>query len=135
MRKPQWLNRDLLTSPVYYTLALTEADLHRELKRLKVPRGQWPEFTCGGTTATANFLRNPRNDNLCCIVALDHAKCRRLKIDREQVYAVLVHEAVHIWQRVKRVIGEDCPGDESEAYAIQRIAQSLMYEYKEQTAR
>jgi hypothetical protein len=51
-------------------------------------------------------------------------------MELEQVYALLVHEAVHIWQDVKHRIGEDNPSSEFEAYAIQNISQELMLAYK-----
>ncbi|AKQ30297.1 TPA: hypothetical protein ACJKZO_002847 [Acinetobacter baumannii] len=53
--------------------------------------------------------------------------------DRIQVYGLLLHEAVHIWQIVKRRMGEREPSVEFEAYSIQAIAQELfeMYEASE----
>lgn len=48
----------------------------------------------------------------------------------EQYYSLLVHEAVHIFQRVCNYIGEDKPSDEFEAYCIQAISQELMYAWK-----
>jgi hypothetical protein len=36
---------------------------------------------------------------------------------------------VHIWQRYKEYIGEDSPGIEIEAYAIENISKTLMEEY------
>jgi hypothetical protein len=35
----------------------------------------------------------------------------------------LAHEATHIWQQMKEVIGEECPGIETEAYHIGHITQ------------
>lgn len=49
----------------------------------------------------------------------------------EQVYGLLVHEAVHVWQRIMEYIGESKPSDEFMAYGIQAIAQELMFAYKE----
>lgn len=49
----------------------------------------------------------------------------------EQVYGLIVHEAVHVWQRIVEHIGEHKPSDEFMAYGIQTIAQELMFAYKE----
>ncbi|MDN8221785.1 hypothetical protein QZK02_06335 [Acinetobacter baumannii] len=53
--------------------------------------------------------------------------------DLLQVYGLLLHEAVHVWQIVKRRMGEREPSVELEAYSIQAIAQDLfeMYEASE----
>ncbi|MDC4442181.1 hypothetical protein OHV35_01985 [Acinetobacter baumannii] len=53
--------------------------------------------------------------------------------DQIQVYGLLLHEAVHIWQIVKRRMGEREPSVEFEAYSIQAIAQDLfeMFEASE----
>ncbi|MDS7931844.1 hypothetical protein RMB13_20625 [Acinetobacter sp. V102_4] len=53
--------------------------------------------------------------------------------DQLQVYGLLLHEAVHVWQIVKRRMGEREPSIEFEAYSIQAIAQDLfeMYEASE----
>ncbi|MFX6185803.1 hypothetical protein ABTF43_14935 [Acinetobacter baumannii] len=53
--------------------------------------------------------------------------------DQIQVYGLLLHEAVHIWQIVKKRMGESEPSVEFEAYSIQAISQDLfeMYEASE----
>ncbi|MDP7774926.1 hypothetical protein QWI49_07115 [Acinetobacter nosocomialis] len=53
--------------------------------------------------------------------------------DLLQVYGLLLHEAVHIWQIVKRRMGEREPSVECEAYSIRAIAQDLfeMFEASE----
>jgi hypothetical protein len=53
--------------------------------------------------------------------------------DKLQVYGLLLHEAVHVWQIVKRRMGEREPSVKFEAYSIQSIAQDLfeMYEASE----
>lgn len=127
-----WLDRSLLTSLYCYALCLSEDAFHAELRRLEIPERRWPKFLkTTHANATTNFFENLDSAENCAIVTMHPSKDREL----EQVYALLVHEAVHIWQATKDVIGESNPGIETEAYAIQRIAQSLMYSYKEQTAR
>ncbi|ENX06514.1 hypothetical protein [Acinetobacter courvalinii] len=49
--------------------------------------------------------------------------------DLIEVYGLLLHEAVHIWQRVKKLMGEREPSTEFEAYSIQAIAQDLFEMY------
>lgn len=128
----EWLDRSLLTSPYHYALCLSEEAFHAELRRLKVPeerRAPWLKTSyCG---ATLHFFEESGSAGLCAIVCLRDDP----KIEREQKYAILVHEAVHLWREIKAHIGEHDPASEEEAYAIQRIAQSLMYSYKEQTER
>ena len=126
-----WLDRSLLTSPYCYSLCLNEMSFHAELKRLKLSSSKWPDFqknsACG---ATIHFFENNENNGKCAIIALSETS---KKYELEQIYAILVHEAVHLWQEICDDIGEKFPASEQEAYAIQRISQSLMYSYKEQT--
>lgn len=49
----------------------------------------------------------------------------------QQVHAMLLHEAVHVWQHIRERMGEDTPSSEFEAYSIQRIAQDLFVMYEE----
>jgi hypothetical protein len=48
-----------------------------------------------------------------------------------QVAALLVHEAVHVWQLFRESIGEHGPSKEFEAYSIQAISQRLMERYRD----
>lgn len=126
----EWLDRSLLTSPYCYALCLSEKAFNAEMKRLKVSEpGRWLKNThCG---ATIHYFEKGASAGLCAIVCLNPAH----DVAREQVYALLVHESVHLWRAIKDHLGEDAPASEEEAYAIQRIAQSLMFSYKEQTTK
>lgn len=126
----EWLDRSLLTSPYCYALCLSEEAFKAEMKNLgvsKESRGNWMKTP--QADATLHYLENVKNGGLAAIICLR----TNSKTELEQVYGLLVHEAVHLWQAIKDFIGEDSPAKEEEAYAIQRIAQSLMYSYKEQT--
>ena len=48
--------------------------------------------------------------------------------------ALLVHEAVHVWQAFCEDIGEKSPSDEFEAYSIQSISYELMTAYANKTS-
>ena len=64
---------------------------------------------------------------LVCVVGVNMAAMERLSpIDAA---AVLVHEAVHVWQRTRARLGPGDLGVEMEAYAVQNIAARLMESY------
>ena len=122
-----WLSRELITSPYYIGLCTDEKAFNAELKRLRIPKKERPEFLINKhSNATVHFFENA--DGKHCAVVCIHKKQSK-KITRAQIDSLLVHEAVHIWQRVKENIGERFPSLEFEAYSIQSIAQSLIEEY------
>lgn len=128
----EWLDRTLMLSPYSYALCLSEKAYREELDRLCVPkksRSCW--IKTPQADATAHFLGQNGGIGMCIIVCLRKKK----KVELEQVYGLLVHEATHIWQAIREYVGERYPGAESEAYAVQRISQSLMYSYRDQTAK
>ena len=127
---PHWLDRTLTECAYHYTLVLTEEDFFAELKRIELPEYRWDIFLGNGSPAKTYHFQHDGNN--LAVVALD-AELAKTK-EPIQVAALLVHEAVHIWQRHADAIGShNDHGDEEEAYAIQSIAQCLMYEYARQT--
>ena len=122
--KNKWLDRNLLELNGYYTLCTTEKQYRSVLKHLRVKGGSAPTFL---STPQANATVHHFNceGKYCAVVCLGNTKERT----NAQVLALLVHEAVHIWQEFKENIGEREPGRETEAYAIQSISQSLITEY------
>lgn len=121
--KLNWCDRTLVISPVYYTLATSPAILKKEMKRFKVNQ----EIGINnGKSATTNIMKNDNGEVVAIVCLYDHS------VDILMIYALLVHEAVHIWQEIKENIGEREPSHEFEAYSIQKISQNLFYEYKRQ---
>ena len=125
--KAKWLNRNIITANIYYTLSTSEKITDFELKRLKVTTkfNHIPE----GAGATTQSFTSPLDKKEICIVCLYDYKTYH----KYQVYSLLVHEAVHVWQNIKRLMREDNPSSEFEAYSIQRICQELFYEFGRQT--
>jgi hypothetical protein len=80
-------------------------------------------------TLACHFRVNDKTATRLCIVCL---RPPENKAGRAQVRGVLVHEAVHIWQRCIAVIGEHSPSDEFMAYSIQQISEELFKLYMEQ---
>jgi hypothetical protein len=126
----KWLDRSLIVGP-HLALVLSEKEFHQAMKDCHIPkpeRGAWLKNSY--CDATVHHLENPQGSQ-CCIVALRVTKKHSIM----QVNAMLVHEAVHIWQAFKQHIGERKPSREFEAYSIQAIAQRLMESYDDRGKR
>ncbi len=128
----RWCDRALVRAP-YHCLVLTEKGFHRELRRLGVPK-PWPPYNASPNAgATLHTFETPMpRPRISCIVTFTENAGKR---DGVEIAGLLVHEAVHIWQKVRAEIGEEAPSREFEAYAVQSIAQNLMESFAEQTKR
>jgi len=106
---------------VKYTLARNQ--MHMDL--LFDDMSDSDEFMSMGCSAQVDYYDGGKH----CIVQLGETQDKSLIA----IHGLLVHEAVHIWQRTKYLMGEKEPSIEFEAYSIQRIAQDLfdMYEASE----
>lgn len=104
-----------------YTLARNQ--LHMDL--LFNDMDDSDEFLSLGCPAQVDYYDGGKY----CIVQLREIQDKSLIA----IHGLLLHEAVHIWQRSKLLMGEKEPSIEFEAYSIQRIAQDLfdMYEASE----
>jgi hypothetical protein len=120
-----WLNRGLLLGG-YLALVTSQDEFVKALADIKmtdytdayVPHG-WPACTHSFEAV---------DGSIACIVGLDLERCAQQ--DSIDVAALLVHEAVHVWQQNEIKAGKlGCFGDEGEAYAIQNISTRLMAEY------
>ena len=120
----RWYYGELVPCPVSHTLVLTEKQFHKRLKKLRLPEKDWPEFTKNGADATVHFFEETKTGRECAIVCI-----RKTDHPLPQIFGLLTHEAVHIWQAYRDILGEKAPSSEFEAYAIQGIAQDLFVEY------
>lgn len=129
MKAPRWLDRSIILAPCF-TLCTTAQQLQRAMSYLKVPlqqRVHWPDAGCASTTV----LERAGARGLACVVCI-HVEPGE---DPIEVAALLVHEAVHIYQAACDDMRENKPGDEFEAYSIQALSRQLMHEYVRQTKR
>lgn len=122
-----WLDRCLVEAPFHYTLVTTERKYHKVLDRLNVPRNERPAFikTSWSNATAHSFTSNGKLTFVICVSGTEEHTTA-------QVYALLVHEAVHMWQEARARIGEIAPSQEFEAYAIQALSQRLFEEYAQQ---
>lgn len=130
-RDSMWLDRCAVELAYCYRLCVTEKDFQAEMKRLKLPKKDWPKFIkTSHASATIHFFESS-DGNLCAICCL-HKDAAKTKTPA-QIYGLLVHEAMHLWRACKENIGETDPSLEFEAYAMQRISQNLIHSWMEQT--
>lgn len=119
----KWLDRDTVHAP-YVTLCLSGKEFLRAAKHCNVGNpGPWLDET--RSMAEVHTWEN--NGALTCVVCL-HPDA--LGSDPINVACTLVHESVHIFQRLCDSIGENAPSREFEAYSIERISERLMREFK-----
>lgn len=119
--KVKWLDRGVLMTP-YLALCVTEDEYHATLKHRKFS-GDIPSFTGSGHDGATTHILSDCHGSLVCLV-----NCHFETKDAAQVAALMAHEAVHVWKAQMDDIGEDCPGEEIEAYGIQNITQTLYAE-------
>lgn len=121
-----YIDRNLVYHSHHIGLCSTREIFAAECKRLECDE-VYP-FVNSGANATCHFLVKDDGKKiiLCCIKAgKEHTNI--------QIAALLVHEAVHIFQTHCDDIGERHPSSEFEAYSIQNIATCLWEEYIRQT--
>lgn len=118
-----WLDRTLLQGP---RVALVTSE--RQFRAAKKSAGVEcaSRFIEAGEHACVHSYSDP-DGQLVCIVALDTTASARM--DGIAVAALLAHEAVHVWQRVRDSLGPGDLGREMEAYAVQNIVDRLMRAY------
>jgi len=121
-----YCDRTLTECAYHYALCLTPEEFYAELKRIGLSEPHWPEFLVRDGHATTHHFTHDGQRIALVTLNTELAKTKT----GAQIAALLVHEAVHIWQRHAVAIGAfNDHGDEEEAYAIQNIAQCLMTAY------
>ena len=118
-----WMKRSLLLGP-RVALVATERQF-RAAKRAAGISCTDPLLT--STMAACTHSYNDGYGDLVCIVGINLQAARGR--DGIDVAALLVHEAVHVWQHVRARLGPGDLGQEMEAYAVQNIVANLMHGY------
>lgn len=127
MKKTRWLDRSIAPMAPHMVLCTSEKAYLRVMKYLKVQAP--PQWVFANAHATTHILQ--AEDKTACVV------CLRVGdgVDELEVLALLVHEAVHVWQAWCEQHGETHPGSEQEAYAVQHLSHTLMSEWRRQQRR
>lgn len=127
MKKDLWLNRNLLTGG-YLAFVTSQKEFEQALKDIECTDCNESFLPKGWPACTHHF--DNVNGSVANIVAFSMEAAA--KEDPIDVAALLVHEAVHVWQNIEKGAGKlGCFGEEGEAYAIQNISTRLMTAYAE----
>lgn len=120
--KINWLDRPLLFSP-YIVLCLSQKEMEAAQRRLKVPANRRYDFPDSGATTQ---VYEKEGSNNACIVCLS----KEVQKSAHEAQCSIVHEAVHVYQKAMEYMGETNPGEEIQAYCIERIFETLATEYR-----
>lgn len=116
------------TYPVTAVFAPNERAYRRALKRYSINKdlddGTYPS-SAGRVTRYSSDERSNGN-NAVLIVTIDLS----LDVSEQQLAALVAHECVHVMQYIFSEIGEDRPGWEVEAYAVQSLVQDILCSIK-----
>lgn len=104
--------------PVWFGFCPSEKAWNKFVKGIGLKGEPYPRQTGG----CVSRLNTPLGSYLLVSVNEENAKSWRAPWG---VADFIVHEAVHVWQQICNIIGEDKPSKEFEAYSIQRIAFEL----------
>lgn len=107
-----------------YSLCLSEKQYEKAMNKMKVPVEERGHFVSSGKQATTYFI--PTNHGVCCVVCLGDMS----NYSKDEVYGLILHECIHIWQTIKEWMQEESPGDEVEAYSIQSIFMDMISVWK-----
>lgn len=117
--KTSWIPRSW--QPVAIGFVPSKKAWEREM--VTMGQKKWPYPT---TAAACTAFVNTHGNHVV-LITVAKAATR----DPDEIVGLIVHEATHAWQHVKKVICEEAPGAEMEAYAIQGIVLGLLRAYSE----
>ena len=112
----KWLDRELIVCP-YICLCTTQKEFNRVAKYLRKDKYEEEPYLHGNAGACVHtYDRNGKVTQVMCLAQEDIDT-----IDIPVLFAMVVHECVHIWQETKAGIKERDPSPEFEAYSMQAL--------------
>lgn len=124
--KARWLERTILQAP-NLMLCTTPEQFASALRRLRSDP-TIPFQDKGGTIASVHTLTDNAGGLVCLVTFVDTGQTAG------ELAGIFAHEAFHVWRALCREIGEDNPGDEITAYAVQNITERLWDDLARQRA-
>jgi hypothetical protein len=112
----KWVSKTLVRSPAYIGICTSERAFHAACRKFGIKPYEWIADDADATMHTWS-----KQGSTVCVVAVPP----RGKRSRATYAALIVHEATHVWQHIRGVLGETKPSSEFEAYSLQNICQEL----------
>lgn len=109
----------------------SEQALHAVLRRCDVPPVQWQGFLTHPSESSAQpALAEVQyyEGGALCIVCFGPEMFERDGLSTETILTI-THEAVHVFQRVCELMGEESPGSEVQAYGVENITRNLIHAF------
>jgi hypothetical protein len=122
-KETSWLDRGLIFGP-FVALCLSQEEFDRILIENKAGEYSGPFLNKSAAGTTHCFTTTETNKPIC-IVCIGNVE----NYTKAEVYALITHEAMHVWQSFCDYIGEDSPSPEFEAYSVQSLVGKLFAEY------
>lgn len=120
----RWLDQAIISCELHYCLVLSQKEYEAAVAQVEDPKGWWGFWLKDEHTgANCHWAKDKKGANHC-IVSL-----KADGLSGIQIAGMLCHEAVHIFQEHCRIMGEDTPSDEFQAWSIQHITEQLLKEY------
>jgi len=116
---------NLVKARVGYNLETCPERFKETIKNLGLNPDEFT-FVSGGDACT-HYLKFDDGEEVAIVTILPQ------KTSTEITFALIVHEATHVWQYNRRALSEDKPSSEFEAYSMQTICFHLFSEYLKQT--
>lgn len=117
-----WCNRGYYT-PFIGFCPSAEA-WHGFLKDYKIPDEPYPTTDAQTTTFYVDLEKGKKT--YIIVTVGDHID---KKSDVRGLCGLIAHESTHVVRKIWKAIGEDTPGEEAEAYAVQSVMQDMLTSY------
>lgn len=118
------LDTTLVKAPVTLLLCTSETRYTKTLRKLDVPEYLQPPWLKPG--ADASFHQFTSGNDHIFLICVNVASIE----DGVQLVGLVVHEVVHAWGEIQKLIGETDPSSEFSAYSIQSLTMTCLNELR-----
>lgn len=111
--------------PSYWGFCPDEKSWKKQMKLVGCEAERYPSFETDTTARCTEFITF-EGKHVVLITLGDFSKR-----DPVGIVGIIAHEIEHVWQMMKKHMGETNPGTEVEAYVKQDMIMSMLYAYED----